>query len=140
MLSGVFVIAAWMIFCDIVIPPNQPVREAIRLADHLAPPKTEIVVAFLTAPESVALYGHEAVGHEVTAAPAIPFFLSSERAAIQTTGRKPWVVMSYEYLVHDVSGDFWSQFNQNYCLVTRLPGRISPVAIYAPRDEFGVLP
>jgi hypothetical protein len=140
MLSGVLAAAGWMSFCDVVIPPNQPVREAIGLADHLAPPGAKIVVAFLTAPESVTLYGSEAARHEVRAAPAIPSFLSIERAAMGATGSKPWVVISYEKIVYDVSHDFWRHFSENYCLVIRLPGRISPVGIYAPRVEFGDSP
>jgi len=135
MVGGVLAAAGWMSFCDVLIPPNQPVREAIGVADRLAPPGAKIVVAFLTAPESVTLYGSEAGYHEVGAAPGIPFFLSAESAAIKSTGSKPWVVISYEKMVYDVSHGFWGYFNQNYRLVERLPGRISPVGIYAPRGK-----
>jgi hypothetical protein len=137
MVIGVLAAGVWMSFCDVLIPPNQPVREAIGRADQLAPAGAKIVVAFLTAGESVTLYGSEAGYHEVSAAPGIPFFLSGESAAIKSTGGKPWVVISYEKMVYDVSHDFWGYFNENYRLVARLPGRISPVGIYAPRGESG---
>jgi hypothetical protein len=126
---------AWFTYLDIVLLPSQPIREAIEQADAMAPPGATISVGFLAAEESVTLYGKNARRHRVIATRAPVEFLQAEDAGRQQTGQTPWLIISYEQMVHDTAPLFWEYIQANYELKVRLPGRISPVAIYAPRQR-----
>ena len=132
MLATVLIASGWFAYCDFTLLPSQPIREAIRLADADAETRP-IVVAFLTAAESVKLYGEQSTRHSLIAAPSPPEFLRAEQAVIKQTGRRPSLIVSYEYLVHNFSPSVWDYIQSNYRVEQRLPGRISPVAIYVPR-------
>jgi len=125
----------WFAFRDIVLLPSQPIREAIGQADMMAPADSRILVAFLAAEDSVRFYGRNASGHRVLATPRTSDFLQAEQDARSIYGHPPWLVLSYEAMVHDGAPRFWQYIQANYQLKARLPGRITPVAIYAPRDR-----
>jgi hypothetical protein len=125
----------WFAFRDVVLLPSQPIRGAIAQADLMAPPGTGIVVAFLAAEDSVRFYGPLAKSHRVVATPRTSDFLQAEQDARSVYGHAPWLVLSYEGMVHDGAPQFWQYIQANYQLRARLPGRITPVAIYAPRDR-----
>jgi hypothetical protein len=44
------------------------------------------------------------------------------------------LVVSFEFLIRDFDPDAWAYLRLHYRLVERLPGRVSPVAVYAPRE------
>jgi hypothetical protein len=134
MLVGLVIAMGLMIFRDVTLPPDQPVREAIAAADAMAQPGYQLLVGFATAHECVALYGREARNHTIAAGSAIPAFLRCEQDALKATGHKPWVIVSYESMMQDFDSDFWLYFRANYRLVLRLDGRVTPVAIYSPRE------
>jgi hypothetical protein len=135
MIAVVIFAGGWFIFRDVVLLPAQPVREALMLADSAAPANSDIVLALLTSSESAKIYGKETIHHHPLIVADDPHaFAQAERAAIEKTGHRPWVVLSFEYMPHDLRPDFWRYFVQHYQLQTRLSGRISPVAVYRPAD------
>jgi hypothetical protein len=133
-LLAIVVLASWFVFRDVDLLPSQPIREAMVQADVAAPPRMEIVMALLTAADSARIYADRTVHqHVLTVASGPGDFVVAERAAIEKTGRRPWVILSYEYMPHDFSPRFWDYFLAHYELQNRLSGRISPVGIYKPR-------
>jgi hypothetical protein len=141
---GVILLITWMGMRDSAMPANQPIREGIQLADHLAPAGYDLMVGYLGAREAAYLYGDEAPGHLVLAGHDAPRWAASEERAERETGHRPWVIIFYEDLARrrndgpEDSRGLWVHLMKNYRLVTRLPGRISPVAIYEPREEGNV--
>ncbi len=141
---AVILLLAWMGLRDAIMPPNQPVREAIALADHLAPAGERIMIGYLGAREAAYLYGDEAATHEVVAGHDVPRWLAAEQQALAETGHLPWVVILYEDLARrrdagpEDSRGLWTHLIENYRLVARLDGRITPVAIYSPREQGNV--
>jgi hypothetical protein len=139
--GGMVLLLGWMVMRNIAMPPNEPIREAIALADRLAPPGSDIMIGFLGAREALALYGQESVHHDLLVGPDIQWWQICETVALANTRRRPWVVMPYEDLARrrndgpEDSRGLWVHLMKNYRLVTRLPGRISPVAIYEPRPD-----
>ncbi len=138
---GVGLLVTWMALRDATMPANQPIREGIRLADHLAPPGYDLMVGYLGAREAAFLYGEQSGGHLVLAGHDGPTWIAGEERAIRETGHRPWVVIFYEDLARrrndgpEDSRGVWVHLMKNYRLVTRLPGRVSAVAIYEPREE-----
>jgi hypothetical protein len=134
MLITLAVATGWFVFRDIVLLPSQPAREAMLQADASAPPHTQIEMALLTASDSARIYGNQTVHqHELIVANSPGDFVAAEHTAIEKTGHRPWVILSYEYMPHDLSPRFWDYFQAHYELQSRLPGRISAVGIYKPR-------
>ena len=127
------VAGGWFLVRDVMLLPSQPVQQAMLLADQSAPPRAEIVMALLSADQAVDIYGKEMIRHPPTVAADFNSFYQAERDSIAKTGTRPWVVMSFEYLPHDFRPQFWDYLQAHYQLQARLPGRVSPVAIYAPR-------
>ncbi len=115
-----------------VMLPCQPIREAIEQADQLAPTGSEIAVGFLAADDAVALYGPIARHHAVLSTPT-PAALAAAEQSCRDRGQSLWLVVSYEQMVHDTAPWFWNALQARYQLKTRLPGRITPVAIYEKR-------
>jgi len=138
---GIVLLITWMGLRDSAMPANQPIREGIQLADHLAPAGYDLMVGYLGAREAAYLYGDEAPGHLVLAGHDAPRWAASEDRAERETGHRPWVIIFYEDLARrrndgpEDSRGLWVHLMKNYRLVTRLPGRISPVAIYEPKEE-----
>ncbi len=128
-------VAGWMLVTDFQMPPDQPVREAVMTADRLAPAGTNLCVAFLTADGVGRLYSDKAKTHSLQVAATPSAFFAAERRAVQTTGRLPWLVVSYENLVHDFSPESWAELNRRYRLIERSIGRVTAVAIYAPVNQ-----
>ena len=126
-------VVGWMAVADCRMPPDQPVREAILLADRSAPPGSTVVIAFLTAPDAARVYGPLVTAHRRDVVNGPWELPPAEARAVAASGRRPWLVVSYEYLLRDSGSDAWRYLNRYYQLVARLPGRISPVAVYAPR-------
>jgi hypothetical protein len=132
-----------MLRWDVEMLPNQQVREAVAVADRLAPPGGPIVVAYVGDLETTALYGEEAPRHAVLPAYDAAAFERVTSSARAADGRLPWVVVLFEGLARDrgrsdpTIGGLWRDIATHYRLVARLDGRVSPVAIYAPRDDGG---
>jgi hypothetical protein len=126
------------------MPANQPIREGIQLADHLAPVGYDLMIGYLGAREAAYLYGDEAAGHLVLAGHDAPRWAASEERAQRETGHRPWVIIFYEDLARrrndepEDSRGLWLHLMKNYRLVRRLPGRISPVGIYEPKEQGNV--
>ena len=139
--GAIGLLLVWMGMCDVRMPPNEPVREAMARADALAPPDHAIVIGSLGAREAAYLYGYEIAHHDMTTGHNMPLLLAAEQRVIDATGHKPWIVMLYEDLARrrdrrdqqDIRG-MWTHLMKNYYLKQRLPGRVAPVAIYAPRE------
>jgi hypothetical protein len=126
---------AWQSWNTFSMPPEQPIRDAIELADKLAPADQSLLVAFLNADDAVRFYGKRAMRHPIGAAATPPAFFTAQAASLQNTGRLPWLVISFEFIVRDFSPASWTELSQHYRVVARLPGRISPVAIYASLEQ-----
>jgi len=130
----------WMGLRDAAMLPNEPVREALLRADELAPPGERIVLTYLGAMEAAQLYGGEASAHEIGFAHDLPHLLAAEERSLVASTQRPWLIVPYEDLMRRRNNGapetrgMWTHLVRNYRLVTRLPGRITPVAIYAPRD------
>jgi hypothetical protein len=140
---GVALLLSLMGWFDVTQLPNQPVREAIALADKLAPPGVRIVVTYIGARESASLYIDRVKHHQLEAAHDMPRFVAAEQEAVLETGRRPWLIVLYEDLARrrnhgaEDSAGLWTTLVKEYRVVERLPGRVSPVAIYAPREAGG---
>jgi hypothetical protein len=141
---GVVLLLTWMGLRDAAMPANQPIREGIRLADHLAPTGYDLMVGYLGAREAAYLYGDESAGHLVLAGHDSTRWIAGEQRAISETGHLPWVVIFYEDLARrrnegaEDGRGLWVHLMKNYRLVTRLPGRVSAVGIYEPKEEGNV--
>jgi hypothetical protein len=128
--TGVLLVGL-MVWWDVRMPVNQPVREAVALADRLAPPGVPIVIAYVGDLETTLLYGNQAATHDV-----LPAF---DAAALDRIGGGAWVVMLFEQMARDraasdpAAAGVWRELTTRYRLVARLDGRVSPVAVYAPR-------
>jgi hypothetical protein len=139
--AGVALLLALMGWFDVTQLPNQPVREAIALADKLAPPGVRIVVTYIGARESASLYIAKVEHHQIEAAHDMRRLVAAEQQAVLDTGRRPWLIVLYEDLARrrnrgpEDSAGLWTTLVKEYRLKERLPGRVSPVAIYAPRDD-----
>jgi hypothetical protein len=138
---GVVVLVTWMGVRDATMPPNQPIRDGIRLADHLAPPGYDLMVGYLGAREAAFLYGEQSAGHLVLAGHDGATWIAGEERAVRETGHRPWVVIFYEDLARrrndgaEDSRGVWVHLMKNYRLVTRLAGRVSAVSVYEPKEE-----
>jgi hypothetical protein len=133
---AIAVTTGWFVYRDILLLPSQPVREAMMQADAIVPTNTPIMMALLTANDSARIYQNRTIHrHEVIIANGPGDVVNAERTAIERTGHLPWVILSYEYMPHDLSPGFWDYFQSRYELQMRLPGRISAVAIYKPRGS-----
>jgi hypothetical protein len=141
--GGVALLLALMGWFDVTQLPNQPVREAISLADKVAPPGVRIVMTYIGARESASLYIDRVTHHQIEAAHDMPRLVAAEQQAVLETGRRPWLIVLYEDLARrrnrgaEDSAGLWTTLVKEYQVVERLPGRVSPVAIYAPRDDAG---
>jgi hypothetical protein len=148
--SGVAVVAlalalTWMGIRDVAMLPNAPVREAIQQADQLAPPGQRVVTTYLGAMEAAQLYGGDISRPAgIRFAHDMPHLLAVEEQSLVETTRRPWLVVPFEDLLRRRNNGapetrgMWTHLLRNYRLVVRLPGRVTPVAIYAPRDGASV--
>jgi hypothetical protein len=134
LVAGSAAALGWLIWATLTMPPDQPVREAIAEADRLAPSGGTVVVAFFTADEAVRLYRGAAEHHDLLAAATPPAAADAEARSLRATGHRPWLVVSFEFLLHDLRPDVWRSLTTHFRLVERLPGRTTPVAIYEPAD------
>jgi len=137
---GFAILIGWQIQQDVTMPPNQPIREGIQLADKIVPPDRDILIVYLGARESMALYGD--TQHQLLPGPDVTWMLDMQRQELRQTGHLPWVIIFYEQLARDRDpqpGDahgMWRSLMANYHLAhERLPGRLTPVAIYAPNEN-----
>jgi hypothetical protein len=137
---GLITLIGWQTAQVVSMPPNQPIREGIRFADQLVPPGRDILILYLGARESIALYGD--TQHALLPGPDTATMLAMQRKAIIETGHLPWVVIFFERLARDrdlgpvETLGMWRSLVENYHLATaRLPGRLTPIAIYAPNDK-----
>ncbi len=134
---GLLILISWQVVMDITRLPQQQIREAFQLADRVVPPGRDIMVLYLAARESIALYGD--VSHRLLAAPDTVSMISMEKQAIAETGHLPWVMMFYEKLA--MQRDFgppearglWTNLVALYDVNSISPGRLTPVVIYRPK-------
>jgi hypothetical protein len=139
--AGLAAMLIFLVRLDVLMPPNQPIREGIEAADVQVPPGRDIVVLYLGARESIAFYSTSAPKHTLIAAPDEPAMIAATRQSLAQTGHLPWVLIYFEQQAKardsepgDVRG-LWSNLDRNYHLVSRLPARLGPVALYAPDGE-----
>ena len=138
---GFISLISWQFIQDVNMPPSQPIRDGIHLADQMVPTDRDIMMLYIGARESIALYGGQATRHELLAAPNVERMIAMQRHAIAETGHLPWVIIFYEELAFDrnlkpgEARGLWQTLALNYHLATgRLTGRLSPVAIFAPNQ------
>ena len=126
--------------------PNQRVREAVALADRLAPPGVPIAVAYIGDLEVAALYGTVATHHLVLPAFDGQQFRQVEANSRAAGGRLPWVIVLFEQLARDRgrtdpgTAELWAELSTHYQPLARLDGRVTPVAIYVPRGRAATVP
>ena len=135
----ILLLAGWQVWMDVHQLPNQPIAQALQMADRIVPPGQDIMILYLGAREAQALYGD--IKHTLLAAPDSASVALMQGRAQNQTGRRPWIVMSYEKLAFDRNSGpleargLWSGLHRHYHLVQTLPGRVSPVSIYAPNED-----
>jgi hypothetical protein len=104
--------------------PAQPLAEAVRLAHSTAEPGGGVVGVYMAAREAQAAYG----GID-TVAMTLDALKQAEASAPQ-----PLVAVTfYEFFIQRDQPRLWQHLQEHYTLVRRLPGRISPAAIYLRR-------
>ncbi len=134
---GVLVLLSWDLSADLSLLPQQPIREGIELVDKIAPPDRDVMVLYLGARESVVLYGN--TKHRLLPAPDGKTMRIMMQKSLDDTGQLPWVIIYYEKLAKDRNFDrsdargLWTNLIKLYDLKIRLPGRLTPVAIYQPK-------
>ena len=134
--AGVVVLVVQMAVWDAVALPNQPIRDAMQWVDRHAPPDRAVVLATLGGVEAYQLYELDVPDHAVIPAPTAALLHWTESAVLQNTGRLPWVVTPFEPLGKDAdSVAVRADLAARYVRVARFEGRLSPVAVYAPRDD-----
>jgi hypothetical protein len=136
---GLLTLISWQTMQDMAMLPNQPIREGFQRADKLVPPGEDILVLYLGARESIALYGN--TEHVLLPAPDTASMLAMQKKALIETGHLPWVIIFFERLAADrdrgpgEARGLWRSLMKNYHLATpRLPARLTPIAIYAPNQ------
>ncbi len=139
---GAAALLGTLVSADITMPPNQPIREAMHLADQLAPPGRDILFLYGGSAESVTLYRNQVPHHHLLAALTADQMLRAQQRAIDQTGHLPWIVIIYEKIAlsRDLPGNeehgLWRSLAAHYHLaVPRMVGRVSPIAIYAPNQD-----
>jgi hypothetical protein len=139
---GIVSLISWQVLLDLRMPTNQPIREGMALADQIVPPGREIIVVYIGASEAVGLYGSQVRHHELRAAFNLKQLRRIQEHSIHETGHLPWVVIFFEGLARDRDrpgndeNGLWRALLANYHLAApRLPGRIAPVAVYAPKRD-----
>jgi len=134
---GMIVTLAWMGLRDIQMLPSQQIKAAMIQADALS--DRPVMMLYLGARESAYLYG-PLLSHPLAAAHDMPRFEQMETQILADTGSRPTIVLPYERLAkqRDIgepdSAGLWTHLTDHYTCVMRLPGRVSDVAIYVPRD------
>jgi hypothetical protein len=136
---GLSTLIGWQVMQDVTMPPNQPIREGIQLADRIVPPGRDILIVYIGARESIALYGE--TRHPLLAGPDVKWTVAMQQKALVETGHLPWVLIYFEQLARDrdieppESRGMWTNLMIHYHLAApRLPARLTPIAIYAPNE------
>jgi hypothetical protein len=136
---GFVTLISWQILQDVTMPPNQPIREGIQLADRIVPPDREIMVLYLGARESIALYCD--TRHRLLPAPDIKTMVAMQQKSLRENGHLPWVIIFFEEIARDrdlgppETRGLWRSLMAHYHLAgPRLPARLTPIAIYAPNE------
>jgi hypothetical protein len=136
---GLATLVGWQVMQDVTMPPNQPIRDGIELAEKIVPPGHDILVVYLAARESIALYGNG--DPRLLAGPDAKYMVAMEQKSLAETGHLPWVLIYFEQIARErdwatpETRGMWRNLMANYHLAAqRLPGRLTPVAIYAPNE------
>jgi len=135
---GLVTLVGWQILQDVTMPPNQPIREGIQLAEKTVPSNRDILILYLGARESIALYGDSP---RLLAGPDTASMIAMQQKSLRETGHLPWVAIYYERLAAERDSGppetrgIWRSLMMNYHLAApRLPARLTPIAIYAPNE------
>jgi hypothetical protein len=123
-----------LLFClrihFIATVPAQPIRDAIVLCRESAPSRPLIGI-YMAAREAEGVYGqigkHKGLDRSVYKLP--------ELEAVHRSGVPHTVLIFYERFLASGNPALWRYLQTNYELVGRLPGRVSPAAIYQPRRQ-----
>lgn len=111
--------------------PTQPILDAVLVArDMVGNDQTPIVGLYMASLETRQLYGgltHIAYQLDVDAS-GLPALRDIESHLAPTS--KPVVIVFYESFLQRDQPPLWQYLQDHYALVQRLPGRISPAAIY----------
>ena len=108
----------------------QPILTALRAADASLGDRKEhegaIVCVYMSASESLLYWQLLHHDQEIV-------YKLSDLAALEKTPRELRLVIFYEDAMGAAQGELAEHIQAHYVLQERLPGRISPVAIYGPR-------
>ncbi len=111
---------------DIATVPAQPIAEASQLARSTATPAGHVIGLYMASHEARAAYG----GID-TVAMTLDALQQAEARAPQ-----PLVAVTfYESFIQRDQPELWRHLQEHYTLVQRLPGRISPAAVYLRRPD-----
>jgi hypothetical protein len=110
----------------------QPILPALQAADASLSARKEheaaIVGVYMSATESLLYWQLLHHDQEIV-------YKLSDLTAIEKTPRELRLVIFYEDALDSAQGELAAYIKEHYVLQERLPGRISPVAIYAPRPK-----
>ena len=110
--------------------PAMPIRDALVRARQVSAGGAPVIGLYMAAMEARALYdARTAVAYALDDEPSSPGLTPLERSAPGT----PTLVVFYEAFIERDKPELWRYVQLNYQLVERLPGRISPAAIYRRR-------
>lgn len=105
--------------------PAQPIREGLVLARRTAPPTSRVIGLHMGAIEAFGIYGGPGRGLHACA-----YELDQLREAEAATPGGLVVVVFYERFLERDKPELWRYLRKNYAVSHRLPGRVSPTAIY----------
>jgi hypothetical protein len=123
-----------LLFCVrihfIATTPAQPIRDAIVLSRQEWPGR-RLVGLYMASREAEGVYGdvreHRGLDGSV--------YTLEGLAALHRSGTPHTVLVFYEGFLESRRPELWAYLRENYELVRRLPGRISPSSIYQPRGR-----
>jgi hypothetical protein len=117
---------------DVLQMPGQPIREAIARTRQLAPAGTRVIGVYMASAEARILYrGIDAIGYSADPDPGLhvpPSIQDAEAASPSVVA-----VVFYESFIQRDQPELWTYLQEHYTLVERLPGRISPAALYVSK-------
>ena len=131
----------------ISITPSQPIRDALVLTKKKADEGHPIIGIYMGSREGGALYGgihflaYQLNSDDPPRADSLPSLKQAEaRIAQIPNARSPYAVVFFEYFMQRDQPDLWQYLQKNYQVVERLPGRLSPAAIYERKSTAATQP
>jgi uncharacterized membrane protein len=119
----------------IAATPEQPIRDAVAYTSKFSNGADTIGI-YMASRESGLIYGlprynaYQLNPDNPPTAQSLPSLKEAEAKA----GPQPFALVFFENFVQRDRPDLWNYLQQNYTLIQRLPGRLSPTAIYQRRS------